>query len=213
MTSPPVRSAAEKVAPRAFDAVLLSGGDARRLGGVAKADLVVGGRRLIDRVLDAVAAAELVVVVGPDPGNGRVDAVTREDPPGSGPVAAIAAGLAYVRAPIVAVLAADLPFLDPATIGRLVDALAPTGASLPGSRPADVAALVDSDGRDQNLVTAWRTARLRALLACGPTLDTPVRSLLRRARVRRVACPARPGPPVWWDCDTERELDEARRWV
>ncbi|NEC15321.1 NTP transferase domain-containing protein, partial [Streptomyces sp. SID8014] len=41
----------------AFDAVVLAGGGARRLGGVDKPGLRVGGRALVDRVLAACAAA------------------------------------------------------------------------------------------------------------------------------------------------------------
>ncbi|MEU4744233.1 NTP transferase domain-containing protein, partial [Actinosynnema sp. NPDC023658] len=46
-------------------AVVLAGGRGSRLGGVDKASLVVDGRTLLDHVLDAVAAARQVIVVGP----------------------------------------------------------------------------------------------------------------------------------------------------
>ncbi|PBO19632.1 molybdenum cofactor guanylyltransferase, partial [Streptomyces albidoflavus] len=47
----------------AFDAVVLAGGGARRLGGVDKPGLRVGGRALIDRVLAACGQARMTVVV------------------------------------------------------------------------------------------------------------------------------------------------------
>ncbi|WP_438949006.1 NTP transferase domain-containing protein, partial [Streptomyces harbinensis] len=39
--------------PPVFDAIVLAGGAARRLGGADKAAVTVGGRPLLDRVLDA----------------------------------------------------------------------------------------------------------------------------------------------------------------
>ncbi|MYU19520.1 NTP transferase domain-containing protein, partial [Streptomyces sp. SID8361] len=51
--------------PGAYDAVILAGGAARRLGGVDKPALRVGGRALLDRVLDACRGAGRTVVVGP----------------------------------------------------------------------------------------------------------------------------------------------------
>lgn len=42
-----------------FDAVVLAGGRGSRLGGVSKADLVLGGERLLDRVLRAAAGVLL----------------------------------------------------------------------------------------------------------------------------------------------------------
>ena len=81
-----------------FDAIILAGGAGRRLGGRDKSALTVAGRPLLSRVLQAVIRARRVVVVGqvevPD-GVGQVS----EDPPGGGPVAGIAAGLAELARP------------------------------------------------------------------------------------------------------------------
>ncbi|NKI41053.1 DUF6457 domain-containing protein [Streptomyces physcomitrii] len=85
-------SASGAPTPR-FDAVVLAGGGARRLGGADKPGLRVGGRRLLDRVLTACAAAERTVVVAAPRATVRPVRWTREEPPGSGPVAALAAGL------------------------------------------------------------------------------------------------------------------------
>lgn len=79
-------------------AVILAGGRGSRLGGVRKADLVVGGRRLLDVVIDACEGCAPIVVVGEDdlevpPGV----LCTREEPAFSGPAAALAAGLAALR--------------------------------------------------------------------------------------------------------------------
>ncbi|MEL3949629.1 NTP transferase domain-containing protein, partial [Streptomyces sp. LNU-CPARS28] len=47
----------------AFDAVVLAGGRAARLGGADKPGVRVGGRALLDRVLAACAGAGTTVVV------------------------------------------------------------------------------------------------------------------------------------------------------
>lgn len=188
----------------AYDAILLTGGGARRMAGLAKPGLDVGGRPLAVRVAGAAAGADQLVVVGP-PHGVLADVVTREEPAGSGPVAAIAAGLARVRAGYVAVLAADLPFLDPAAVTALRAATA----------GHDLALLVDDAGRDQLLCAVWRTASLAAALDAVPVhAGAPVRALLAGVPdvVRRtVATPD--GPPPWFDCDTPADLDRARRWT
>jgi molybdenum cofactor guanylyltransferase len=187
-----------------YDAMLLTGGRAARMGGPGKPGLEVGGRSLAARVAGAVTDARRLVVVGP--GYGVPAAVfTREEPPGAGPVAAIAAGLAHVTAPYVAVLAGDLPFLDQASVRVLQAAAA----------DHDVALLVDDAGRDQLLCAVWRTPALSAALGRLPALaGSPVRALLAAPlRVaRRTVSPAT-GPPPWFDCDTPADLARARRWT
>ena len=77
-----------------FDAVILAGGKSSRLGGVPKAQLRYDGATLLQRAVAAARGAGRVVVVGPDPGTLPYGTLTaREDPPYSGPAAAIAAGL------------------------------------------------------------------------------------------------------------------------
>ncbi|MCV7084044.1 NTP transferase domain-containing protein [Mycolicibacterium insubricum] len=73
-----------------FDAIVLAGGRARRLDGADKPNLLVGGRRLIDVALDAVAGAAHIVVVGPSRDLPEAVIQTREDPPFAGPAAAVA---------------------------------------------------------------------------------------------------------------------------
>ena len=72
-----------------FDAVVLAGGSARRLGGVDKPALQVGGASLLERVLAAVPSAGRVVVVGPPRALPPEVVQVREQPPGGGPGAAL----------------------------------------------------------------------------------------------------------------------------
>ncbi|MEV6939475.1 NTP transferase domain-containing protein, partial [Streptomyces sp. NPDC051132] len=79
--------------PAPYDAVVLAGGAARRLGGADKPGVRVGGRALLDRVLAACADARTTVVVATPRPTVRPVRWAREEPPGGGPVAALAAGL------------------------------------------------------------------------------------------------------------------------
>ncbi|MBV9293581.1 MAG: NTP transferase domain-containing protein, partial [Frankiales bacterium] len=96
-----------------YDAIVLAGGQSRRMQVEDKTRVMVGGRPLLDRVLAAVAGAAQVIVVGEER---RTDVPVRwtcEEPRGSGPASALAAGLALADADVVVVLAGDLPFVTP----------------------------------------------------------------------------------------------------
>ncbi|GAA2981422.1 molybdenum cofactor guanylyltransferase [Actinokineospora diospyrosa] len=138
----------------AWTAVVLAGGKATRMGGIDKTALVVGGATLLDHVLAAVSHADGIVVVGPPRPTAVPVLWTREPEPGTGPVAALAAGLELVGTERTVLLAADLPALTRATVDRL--------------RTAAPAVLVDADGRDQWLLGAWPTTPLRSALPSRP---------------------------------------------
>ena len=191
----------------AFDAVVLAGGRSSRLGGTDKPGLVVGGQTLLGAVVSAVtsAGADRVVVVGPErTGAGGAVRYVREDPPGRGPVAALACGLEQVSAPLVVLLAADLPFLRPAHVTRLLTALA--------ARQDPGVVLLDDTGRPQWLVSGWRAARLRGALDRYP--GRSLGGLL--GPLNPVLLPdvtAAGEPPGWLDCDTAADLRQARQWA
>jgi molybdenum cofactor guanylyltransferase len=197
-----------------YAAVILAGGAGRRLGGVDKPMLTVGGRPMLARVLDAVADATLRIVVGPPALSLPGDVIrVSEDPPGGGPVAATAAGLAALEAgdrdpaastQIIALLAADLPFLDTHAVRRLRDALEKS--------TMDGVVFVDSEGRRQTLCGVWRTASLRAALdRIGPPDGVAVRALLTGLRTGEVHLAAQ--PPPWYDCDQPDDLLRAEEWT
>jgi molybdopterin-guanine dinucleotide biosynthesis protein A len=183
-----------------FAAVVLAGGRAARLGGQPKPQLDVGGRSMLATVLTALAGAQPRVVVGPPQPVPPGVVLVREEPPGGGPVPALAAGLAAVGdAEVVAVLAADLPFVTAEIVAALRERL--TG---------DGVLVVDDTGRDQLLLGVWRTTVLRRALH-GARPHSPLRVVLAPLAVRRHRPPAVPGvPPPWTDCDTPAELARAR---
>ncbi|WP_433501026.1 molybdenum cofactor guanylyltransferase [Sphaerimonospora sp. CA-214678] len=191
------------------DAVILAGGRASRLGGLDKPGTLVGGVPLIEWVAAAVAGARTLVVVGPertpaDSGTSRAVRTraifTREDPPGSGPIPALRAGLAEVTAAWVVLLAADLPFLESAHVTALLRRAAAAEAA--------GAVLVDDGGREQWLTGAWRTAVLTDALRA--YTGGSLRGLLGPLGPVPVRLPAgRGGRAPWFDCDTMGDLRTA----
>ncbi|POX56818.1 molybdenum cofactor guanylyltransferase [Streptomyces sp. Ru71] len=186
----------------AYDAVVLAGGAARRLGGADKPGVRVGARALLDRVLAACAGAGTTVVVADPRPTSRPVTWAREEPPGGGPLAALGAGLRHTAADRVLLLSADLPFLDRHTVTRLLAALRDT--------PADGVLLTDPDGRDQPLVAAYRADRLRGALTRlhtehGALTGLPLRRLTARLDLTRIT-----DPVASFDCDTWDDIATAR---
>ncbi|WP_063129639.1 NTP transferase domain-containing protein, partial [Nocardia fusca] len=184
--------------PLAPDVIVLAGGRASRMGGVDKPGLVVGGRSMLQTALTAVASLGRTVVVGPPrPELAPHIVQTREPEPGSGPVAAVAAGLAALGAepaPRVVVLAADLPFLTDAAIDELVRR----------SDDFDAVFAADAAGRPQYLIGVWRTEQLAARLG---ELDSVINQPMKALVPLRTNIVALPGVD---DCDTPGEIAAAR---
>ncbi|MET8846181.1 NTP transferase domain-containing protein [Amycolatopsis sp. NPDC004625] len=179
-----------------YAGIVVAGGSARRLSGVDKPALSVGGKPLLARAVHALEGAERVIVVGPRrPG---FDVVwTREPVPGTGPVAALAAGLVFVPDDVesVVVLAADLPGVRRSTVDRLVA----------GIGDGDGAVLVDAVGKRQWLLGAWRAAALRAELP-DDVANAALRRVLGGLRVAEI--PAERGEAD--DIDTPEDLERHR---
>lgn len=158
--------------------------------------LEIGGISLLRKAIDALGEAREVVVVGPvRPGVAGVR-WTREDPPGGGPMAALAAGLAVLPAgeALVGVLAGDLPGVHMSTLARLRAAVA----------DADGAVLVDASGRRQWLTGVWRAEALRGVL---PTEPAGVSLHATLGGLAVVEVPAESGEAV--DVDTPEDLKRA----
>jgi molybdopterin-guanine dinucleotide biosynthesis protein A len=172
---------------------VLAGGRGERLDGVHKPDLRLDGHSLLEHVLGTLTELGTagIAVVGPRRPTPVPVTWTREEPPGGGPLAAVAAGLAgparakpATGSELTALLAADLAGLRAETLRKLVTALDAEPA-------ADAAVLTDPSGRAQWLAAVWHTAALRSALE---RLDAhggmPLRALYRRARVAEVPASA-----------------------
>ena len=142
-------------------AVLLVGGEGRRMGGIAKPLLTLEGRSLLTRTVEALVDAGVgpIVAVGPVLEESADVVWTREEPPLSGPVAGIAAGLARMPAERVLILAGDLARPDAVVHGLLSHRADDAGAA------ASVDGVVFSaDGQPQWLAGLYRTASVRRAL-------------------------------------------------
>lgn len=148
--------------------LLLTGGASTRLG-VPKAELRRDGERLADRGARLLGeVCETALEVGP--GASPLPSV-REDPPGAGPLAAVATGATALQARRVSdpvlVLAVDLPFVDVALLRWLAER-EPAGTVVP--RVGGVAQSLCACYAPAALATAARlvaegSSSMRALLA------------------------------------------------
>jgi molybdopterin-guanine dinucleotide biosynthesis protein A len=187
-----------------YTAIILAGGDAKRLGGVDKPALLVAGVPMVVRVLEAVADAADRIVVGPEglpvpPFGVRV---MRERPPGGGPVAAVAAALEeQLPTDYVAILGADLPLLTADAVTRLRRAAA----------DRDGAVFVDRNGREQWLCGVWSVVNIQARLAGMEPVGAALRRLLAGLDFARVTDDAE--MPPWFDCDTADDVKRAEEWL
>lgn len=175
-------------------AIVLCGGQSRRFGGTDKTQAPVHGEPLLARLVRTLPPDWDVVCVGVARPLPRAVRWAREDPPGGGPVAGIAAGLAQVATPYVVLLAGDLPFAGEAA-AALVAALAAEPTSVDGVRA------LDGEGEEQALLAAYRTARLRAAVPAGAR-DVGVRRTLAGLTCATLAVPAHAA----WDVDTAEDL-------
>lgn len=174
-----------------FNAVILAGGRATRLGGMPKPSLTYDGATLLSHALDAARGAVATVVVGPDPGTLPPGVLTaREEPVFAGPAAAIAAGLAALAdrgaAPWTLVLACDMPHAS-----RGVQALL---AALIATPKTEGAMAVSPDGRKQPLLGIYSTRAMEREVALasegGGLTNSSVFRLLARLKVMAVPVPS-----------------------
>jgi molybdopterin-guanine dinucleotide biosynthesis protein A len=217
-----------------WNAIIVAGGKARRLGGIDKTALVWHGRSLLDGALAATAGARRVCVVGSEADLPSSVLRTVEQPRWGGPAAAIVAGLAALsgrahpgRLPAsvdaaagpdqaeaagvdwVVVLAGDLV--------RAADAVAVLLAELdrqvsrghlgarPGEPTVDGVISVDADGRRQPLLAVYRHAALAASArAVGSAENLSVSRLIGSLTLAELHLPESLGADVDTPADAAR---------
>lgn len=117
---------------------VLAGGAARRYGGQPKGLLSLGGRRLLDRVVDAVSLAvgapPLLVANDPEAPHWRPDLVCVPDRiAGAGSLGGILTAIAAGAGPVLCV-AWDMPFVSVPLLQELIEASRGFDVFLPASR-------------------------------------------------------------------------------
>lgn len=184
--------------PPQMAAIVVAGGGASRLGGANKAALAgADGRTVLDRAIGACMPADPVIVVGPQSAiragltaQAGVAMTCEENPPGSGPARAVAAGMDALSAcgappECVVVLAGDMP-----DAGEAVALLRVACASAPPSADGVIAVAAgrrqwllgvyrhDALGRACDALPPWRPGQrgesMRSLLGALDLLDVDV---------------------------------------
>jgi molybdopterin-guanine dinucleotide biosynthesis protein A len=138
-------------------AVILAGGKAERLGGINKALLEIGGRRLIDRALEATAGcAPVLLAIGHSPFEiADLTQVPDLDADYAGPLAGVAAAVDALGgddAGLLFTLAVDTPFFPHDFVARALPLL----EAAPG-------ALAAFGAQDYPTNALWRLDALRDL--------------------------------------------------
>src|SRR2546428_8362686 len=115
---------------------VLAGGAASRYGGVPKGLLAVGGRRILDRVVDSVhavtGAQPLLIANAPGASTWRPDLKTIPDArPGLGSLGGIYTAVTAVPEPVLCV-AWDMPFVPQALLRALIEGATGAGGGGPG---------------------------------------------------------------------------------
>jgi molybdopterin-guanine dinucleotide biosynthesis protein A len=117
-------------------AAILAGGRASRFDGRDKGTLVVGGRSIFERQLEALSRTtdDILIVGASSPSNRRGGVTPRsvaDRVPGRGPLGGLDAALAEARDEAVVVVACDMPFVTAGLLGHLLSCVQGYDAVVP----------------------------------------------------------------------------------
>ena len=172
-----------------MNTIILTGGTSKRFGS-DKSEALINGKTLLQILASGLSD---LIIVGP---RTDIDAIyVREEPIGTGPVAAIAAGMKEVDSELVAIFATDMPF-SPKLLPQLKSALI-----------HDAALPLDSDGFIQPLAGVYRSDKLRnALKSLGTADNKSVKELIAKLQIDQVPLVE---TELLLDIDTESDLLKA----
>jgi molybdopterin-guanine dinucleotide biosynthesis protein A len=186
--------------------VIQAGGRSTRMGGRPKALLELGGRRIIERVIDAVApsVSDLLIVTNtPDLYEDLGIPMVADVYPDHGSLGGIFSGLSAARGDAAFTVACDMPFVHPAVV-RLVVA-----------RAGDADVVIPRVGDQlETLHAVYGKACLPAMEARLAAGRLKIVGFFERVRVLEIAevDVARHGDPavLFMNVNTPEELDRAR---
>ena len=212
-----------------WDALVVAGGRATRLGGIDKTALVWRGHSLLDGVLAATTGSERTCVVGSDADLPADVLRAVEQPRWGGPAAAMVAGLDALARESggittgtdsagpdwIVVLAGDLVHADhavPYLLAELHRLVASPQAGAPQGTPAGTAAhrrvdgviSVDAGGRRQPLLAVYRRAALESSALLRPADNLSVMSLIGPLNLVELRLPDALGDDVDTPADAAR---------
>ncbi len=176
-------------------AAIIAGGQAKRLGGIPKGNIVIDGQRIIDRQLAVLRPLfGHVFLVAADARSWCVPdlEIVSDRVPGAGPLAGLDAALGALRAAERAVVcvAGDMPFIDTAALALLRD-----------HRPEAAALIPLVAGRPEPLFARYGQSCIHA-----------VRAALAQGRFK-AADLVRELDPEWIDEATLRSIDPELRFL
>jgi molybdopterin-guanine dinucleotide biosynthesis protein A len=141
------------IPPHDITALILCGGEARRLGGVQKALLDLHGQPLVSWLLLALASHVGALVISANEDTEHYASlgypVVSDVHPGLGPLGGVQSSLARVSTSWVFVCPGDMPYMDGRVLDRLRASVGSAVAAYPfdGSRAHYLCALVRADSR------------------------------------------------------------------
>jgi len=198
---------------------ILAGGEARRLGGAPKGLLEVGGRRILDRLVDtmreALGGLPLLVANSPEAVGWRPDLrVVADQRAGLGTLGGLYTAVIQAPAPVVCV-AWDMPFIPSGLVSALAAGLEGEGAGAGGTNAGYDVCLPASGGRRgmEPLCAAYGPASGPAMAAALDRSDLraiafheDVRvKILSEAEIRRFGDPER----IFFNVNTADDLVRA----
>lgn len=192
----------------AMQGAILAGGAARRLGGVPKGLLPVGGLRILDRLVatfeEALGRLPLLVANAPGAAEWRTDLrVVTDHRPGSGTLGGLLTAVLEAPAPVVCV-AWDMPFVPAGLLRELAAGLADADVCIPesaGRRGMEPLCAAYGPAAGPAMAEALDRGDLRAI-----AFHDSVRvTLLPESTVRRFGVPER----LFFNVNTADELERA----
>jgi molybdopterin-guanine dinucleotide biosynthesis protein A len=187
--------------------VILAGGKGRRLGGLNKALIAVGGEPLLDRARAALHVAESIALAGGSTMNEASASgleLLPDAAPDAGQLAGLAAGLAWAEsegADWLLSTPVDAPFTTPAVFEALLKAAA-TGLD---------AVIAEADGRTHWLSAIWRPKLAERALAACHGADLSIAHFAEPLRHRRL--PLQDASTMFLNINTPADLATAEAYV